>query len=91
MGNTSEEARKEIVQRLRRIEGQVRGLQKMLEEERECEEIVIQLSAIRAALEKVSLSIVGSYMVECIKKEVSEKGDCVRAMEKAKEMFMKLS
>ncbi|MGI5840453.1 MAG: metal-sensitive transcriptional regulator [bacterium] len=91
MESTSEGARKEIILRLRRIEGQVRGLQKMVDEERDCDEIVIQLSAIRAALEKVSLSIVGSYMVECITKEVKESGECVRAIEKAKEMFMKLS
>lgn len=91
MGNTSEGARKEIMRRLRRIEGQVRGLQRMVTEERECDEIVIQLSAIRAALEKVSLSIVGSYIVDCITREVKENGECVKAIEKAKEIFMKLS
>jgi DNA-binding FrmR family transcriptional regulator len=57
--------RREITTRLRRIEGQVRGLQRMVDEERDCETILIQLMAARSALDKVGLLIVSNYIDEC--------------------------
>jgi len=48
-----------IGDRLRRVEGQIRGIQRMVEEGRECEAIVTQLMAARAALDKVSLISTG--------------------------------
>jgi DNA-binding FrmR family transcriptional regulator len=56
----------DITNRLRRIEGQIRGLQRMLEEERECEAILTQLMAARAALDRVGLLVVDNYMQECL-------------------------
>jgi len=51
-----EALRAKIGDRLRRVEGQIRGIQRMVEEGRECEAIVTQLMAARAALDKVSLA-----------------------------------
>jgi DNA-binding FrmR family transcriptional regulator len=87
----SEDSKQDILKRLRRIEGQARGLQKMIEDGRACEEIVIQLSAIKSAIDSVSLSIVGSHMLECLTAEMEESGDCRQVIEKMKDMFMKLS
>jgi DNA-binding FrmR family transcriptional regulator len=56
----------EITNRLRRIEGQIRGLQRMVEERRECEAILTQLMAARAALDRVGLLIADSYVQECV-------------------------
>jgi CsoR family transcriptional regulator, copper-sensing transcriptional repressor len=56
----SEKDATEVIARLRRIEGQVRGLQKMVEEDRDCTDIVQQLSAARAALDRV-----GNVMIAC--------------------------
>ncbi len=56
----------EITNRLKRVEGQVRGLQRMVDEQRDCEAILTQLMAARAALDRVSLLIVEGYVQECL-------------------------
>jgi DNA-binding FrmR family transcriptional regulator len=53
----------EVTNRLRRVEGQVRGLQRMVEEDRECEAILTQLIAARGALDRVGLLIAKRYVV----------------------------
>ncbi len=58
--------KKSIITRLKRIEGQVRGLQKMVEEERECRDILMQLSAASSALKKVTELIAKNYAQKCI-------------------------
>ena len=52
--------------RLSRIEGQVRGLSKMVEEDRYCIDIVTQISAIQAALDKVGLSLLEQHAAHCV-------------------------
>ena len=56
----------EIVHRLRRIEGQVRGIQRMLEDGRECNDVLTQLMAIRSGVEQVSLQIVDLHIERCV-------------------------
>jgi DNA-binding FrmR family transcriptional regulator len=56
----------EITNRLKRVEGQVRGLQRMVDEQRDCESILTQLMAARAALDRVGLLIVEGYVQECL-------------------------
>ena len=54
------------VNRLRKIEGQVRGLQKMIEERRYCMDIVSQLRAVQGALKKVELGILETHLQHCV-------------------------
>ena len=61
--------REVIIKRLRKIEGQVRGLQKMVDAERDCESIVTQLAAIRSAIESVGQLVLNNYMQICFRKE----------------------
>ncbi len=68
-GYVMEEKRKEIILRLRRIEGQVRGLVAMIEREEPCQEILTQVSAITAAMKKVGVAVLEAYMEECLTKE----------------------
>jgi len=70
VGGTTEET--EISLRLRRLEGQIRGIQRMIDEERDCEAIITQLMAARAALDGVSLQIVGQHIEECLQAPVDE-------------------
>lgn len=64
--NVNNEVTKEnLVNRLKRIEGQVRGVQNMLNEERECREILQQLTAIRSAVLSVSSALLENYMSDC--------------------------
>jgi len=52
--------------RLRRIEGQVRGVQKMVGEDRYCIDVLTQISAIRAALDKVALGLLDGHVQRCM-------------------------
>ena len=56
----------DIATRLRRIEGQVRGIQKMLEEERECEDMLTQTMAIRSAVDQVGARIMEYHLNSCL-------------------------
>jgi len=62
----SPETKQQLMSRLRRIEGQVRGVQKMLEEERECREILQQLAAIRSAVQSTSSAFLEQYASDCL-------------------------
>ena len=62
----SADAKADLGKRLRRLEGQVRGVQRMLDEDRDCQEIVQQLAAIRAAAHQASLILVRSYAAKCL-------------------------
>ncbi|MCB8926092.1 MAG: metal-sensitive transcriptional regulator [Ardenticatenaceae bacterium] len=56
----------ELQTRLRRIEGQVRGVQKMLDDDRECQEIVQQLTAVRSAVHNARLQFMRTYARDCL-------------------------
>ncbi|GMA57411.1 DNA-binding FrmR family transcriptional regulator [Alicyclobacillus sacchari] len=56
----------DLLTRLRRIEGQVRGVQKMIEEDRYCVELLTQLAAIKNATHKVALSILDAHTRGCV-------------------------
>jgi len=63
----SDEAREDLLDRLRRVEGQVRGVQRMVEEGRDCRAILNQLTAVRAAAYQVSLLLVRDYATQCLR------------------------
>jgi DNA-binding FrmR family transcriptional regulator len=60
------EAKDKLVQRLRRIEGQVRGVQSMLDDERDCREIMQQLAAVHAAVQGASRIFLQEYATACL-------------------------
>lgn len=55
-----------VLKRLRRIEGQVRGVERMVEEDRYCIDVVTQVTAIQAALDKVALQLLGEHAAHCV-------------------------
>lgn len=59
------ENKAKLINRLKRLEGQVRGLQKMVDEERDCSEVLTLLSGIRSALNATGDLILESYIEEC--------------------------
>jgi DNA-binding FrmR family transcriptional regulator len=59
-------AKEKLIQRLRRIEGQVRGVQGMLDEERDCREIMQQLAAIHSAVQGASRIFLQEYATSCL-------------------------
>jgi DNA-binding FrmR family transcriptional regulator len=58
--------RKKVYDRLRRIEGQVRGLQKLVENEAECVDILIQLAAVTSAMKRTGAVIISNHMEKCV-------------------------
>lgn len=75
--------------RLRRIEGQVRGLQRMVEEGRDCAAILTQLMAVRAALDAVGRAIVREYTDSCLESTDSE--EAREKIVRIVELFLKLA
>jgi CsoR family transcriptional regulator, copper-sensing transcriptional repressor len=65
------EHKKAVLLRLRRIEGQMRGLQRMVEGGVPCSEILTQVAAVTAAVKKVGTAMVRGYMEECLAKTSS--------------------
>lgn len=65
-GYEREERQDDLIRRLRRIEGQVRGLQKMVEERRYCVDILTQIDAATAALARVQDRILESHLNHCV-------------------------
>jgi CsoR family transcriptional regulator, copper-sensing transcriptional repressor len=63
---TDEGERKKIINRLRRLEGQIRGLQTMIEADQECTDILTQVMAAKSALNQVGLHVVGHAMKHCM-------------------------
>ncbi len=57
---------KDILDRLRRIEGQIRGIQKMVEEQRGCEAVLTQIMSAKTALERVAAEVVTGSIEECM-------------------------
>jgi DNA-binding FrmR family transcriptional regulator len=63
---TDEDERRRILNRLRRLEGQIRGLQTMIESGKECDAVLTQVMAAKSALNQVGLHIVGHAMKNCL-------------------------
>jgi CsoR family transcriptional regulator, copper-sensing transcriptional repressor len=69
--------------RLRRIEGQVRGLQKMVDDDKYCIDILTQVSAVTSALQSVALGLLEDHLGHCVAQATAEGGDV--AAEKVRE------
>lgn len=66
------ESRKKITSRLRRIEGQVRGVQRMVDEEADCGDILNQIAAIKSATHQVGVLMFEKHAQECIQRSLRE-------------------
>ncbi|MBU1041377.1 MAG: metal-sensitive transcriptional regulator [Proteobacteria bacterium] len=76
-----EALKKDVAARMKRIEGQVRGIQRMIEEGKECEDILVQVRAVRAALRSATEQIMRRYLMRC-QEQASTKGNPVDQYEK---------
>jgi CsoR family transcriptional regulator, copper-sensing transcriptional repressor len=65
----------EYLKRLRRIEGQVRGLQKMVEDDKYCIDILTQVSAATKALQSVALGLLDDHLAHCVTEAAAEGGE----------------
>jgi DNA-binding FrmR family transcriptional regulator len=63
-----------VLKRLRRIEGQVRGLQRMVDEDTYCIDILTQVSAVTKALEAVALELLDGHLGHCVRQAIADGG-----------------
>lgn len=75
--------------RLKRIEGQVRGVLSMMENEKECREVVTQLSAIRTAVDRAIGLTVGLNLERCIREEIAKGNNPDEVIKEAVELLVK--
>jgi DNA-binding FrmR family transcriptional regulator len=75
-----------IMKRLNRIEGQVKGIQKMVEDERYCVDILVQISAIRSAINRVGNIILENHIKGCVSNSIKE-GDTEESDELISELM----
>ncbi len=62
----SEESLRRVVNRLSRIEGHIRGIKTMVQESRDCPDVLVQIAAVRGALDRVARIILDEHLTECI-------------------------
>lgn len=74
------------LQRLKRIEGQVRGLQKMIEEERYCADILVQISSVQQALRGVGKQVMQGHLEHCVASALSS-GDAKKSAAMQRELL----
>lgn len=91
MDENSGKSKQDILKRLRRIEGQVKGIQKMIEEDKNCSDILTQIAAIRSAINHAGSLILEKHSMSCIEKAVSAEDQKQAVDELARTMrsFMK--
>jgi DNA-binding FrmR family transcriptional regulator len=85
----NEEERRRILNRLRRLEGQIRGLQTMVESGKDCEAVLTQIMAAKSALNQVGLHIIGHSMKTCLVDDSIKDRD--ELVDEAIKVFLKYS
>ncbi len=67
-----EEEKKRLLHRLKRMEGQIRGMERMLEEEAYCNDVLVQSAAVGAALSAFNRELIGNHMRSCVMRDLKE-------------------
>lgn len=80
---------RELCNRLRRVEGQARGLVRMIEEGRTCADIAVQMAALKAAVNRAAMAFVAAYLEQCLAE--AKEQDAAQALSRVAEMFMRLA
>ncbi|MBU7595787.1 metal-sensing transcriptional repressor [Metabacillus halosaccharovorans] len=90
VSHRSTKEKDQLIIRLKRIEGQVRGIQNMIENERYCIDILTQISAINAAMNKVGLHLLEKHTQHCVSDAIRD-GDGEEAIQELMEVFKRFS
>ncbi|HET7656950.1 MAG TPA: metal-sensitive transcriptional regulator [Bacillales bacterium] len=79
----------EMKNRLKRVEGQIRGILKMMEEKKECKDVIIQLSAARTALDRTLANIVATNLEKCVREQTEKGEDTAELVQEAISLLVK--
>lgn len=80
---------KDIINRLKRAEGQLRGIQKMIEDDKECIDIVTQLTAVRSSINRTMGIVISNKINQIIQNPVEDKEKQEEKLQKALELIIK--
>lgn len=80
---------KTILNRLKRTEGQLRGIQKMIEDEKECADVITQLSAVRSSVDRIMGVIVAENLKSCLENPAESKEAQAAKIEQAVQLIVK--
>jgi DNA-binding FrmR family transcriptional regulator len=90
MSHRQHEHTEAVIKRLSRIEGHVSGIKKMVVDYKDCDQILIQISAVRSALNEVGKIILDDHMKQCVLEDIREgKTDSYENLKKAIDQYMK--
>ena len=78
-----------VSNRLRRVEGQIRGVLGMMEGGKSCDQVVVQLSAIRSAVDKAIASIVVENLEHCVREDIASNSDSRATVKQAMDLLLK--
>ncbi|MFE4449942.1 metal-sensitive transcriptional regulator [Streptomyces sp. NPDC056796] len=82
---------KSVLNRLRRAQGQISGVIRMIEEGRDCEEIVTQLAAASRALDRAGFSVIAAGLEQCLAEEGQSPADKDRMRARLEKLFLSLA
>ena len=80
----------DLQKRLRRIEGQVRGLQRMIDEDTYCIDVLTQIASVNAALQGVSVGLLDEHLRHCVVEAAQKDGDADEKLREASEAVARL-
>ncbi|APB31071.1 MULTISPECIES: metal-sensitive transcriptional regulator [Enterococcaceae] len=84
-----EDTKRKVSNRLKRSEGQIRGVLKMLDEDKSCRDIVVQLSAIRSSIDRAIGVVVAENLIDCIEEESITQEDRDEKIKEAIDLVIK--
>lgn len=80
---------KKVINRLKRSEGQIRGVLKMMEEEKDCKDVVTQLTAISSSIDRAIGLIVAENLAQCVSEREADGERAERSIQEAIELIVK--
>ncbi|WP_300561509.1 metal-sensitive transcriptional regulator [Companilactobacillus sp.] len=83
------EQQKKVINRLKRTEGQIRGIQKMIDDDKDCMDIMTQLSAVRSSIDRVMGMVVATNLKECVENPDVDPAEQSKKLEQAINMIVR--
>jgi CsoR family transcriptional regulator, copper-sensing transcriptional repressor len=81
----------DLIVRLRRIEGQIKGIQKMMEERRPCREVLTQIMAARSSLDQVGVQVFQREVADCLKTDTPEGNEQIHQLQDTIKLWSKMA
>lgn len=81
---------KKLVNRIKRVQGQLNGVIKMMEEDKDCKDIVTQLSASKGSIQRLISIIISENLIECVKQAENNDEDAQQLINEAVELLVKV-